>query len=103
MKKLRDGIIYITMKISCRGRDRGYNLTNRMIGEVARVVGFGHDNGNSLSYLPSMLLTSFSDWYRLEVINLQDNPWKCNCHNEWMFKTIVPWIYNKTPELLEGL
>lgn len=44
MKKLRDGNIYITMKISCRGRDRGYNLTNRMMGEVARVVGFGHDN-----------------------------------------------------------
>ena len=59
-------------------------------------------SGNRLSYLPSMLLTSFSDWYRLEVINLQDNPWKCNCHNEWMFKTIVPWIYNNTPQLLES-
>jgi len=59
-------------------------------------------SGNKLSHLPSMMLTSFSDWFKLSDINLQNNPWECDCHNEWIFKKLVPWIHNVSLDLLKN-
>ena len=35
-------------------------------------------------------------------INLQNNPWECDCHNEWIFKKLVPWIHNVSLDLLKS-
>eukprot|EP00088_Acartia_fossae_P025315 TRINITY_DN26133_c0_g1_i9.p1 TRINITY_DN26133_c0_g1~~TRINITY_DN26133_c0_g1_i9.p1 ORF type:complete len:539 (-),score=59.19 TRINITY_DN26133_c0_g1_i9:83-1699(-) len=58
---------------------------------------------NGLPYLPSTLLHSFSDWKTIQVINLQGNPWMCDCHNEFLIYDLVPMIYNNTPALTQNI
>ncbi|XP_033223197.1 carboxypeptidase N subunit 2-like [Belonocnema kinseyi] len=36
-------------------------------------------------------------------IDLQGNPFKCNCSLQWMLNDLVPWIYSLRPELLNNL
>jgi len=58
---------------------------------------------NNLRYLPSMLLPTFNNWNDIEVLDIQGNPWWCDCHNEWMITTLVKNIQAKTPELTPGI
>ncbi|XP_023347242.1 toll-like receptor 7 [Eurytemora carolleeae] len=58
---------------------------------------------NHLNYLPNMLLPDFTDWKKIEIINIQGNPWVCDCHNEWMLSTLTPMIHEKNPDLTENL
>lgn len=36
-------------------------------------------------------------------VDLQGNPFKCNCSLQWMLNDLVPWIYSLNPELLNNL
>jgi len=60
-------------------------------------------SGNQLRYLPSMLLHDFADWKEIDVIDIQNNPWWCDCHNEWLLNTLVPQIHQKTPQLAQNI
>lgn len=42
---------------------------------------------NKLGYLHTHLL---SRWDRLEVLDLQNNPWVCDCQNQWILSDLVP-------------
>ena len=37
------------------------------------------------------------------MLDIQGNPWWCDCHNEWMVTTLVRIIQAKTPELTPGI
>ena len=37
------------------------------------------------------------------MLDIQDNPWWCDCHNEWMISTLFKVIQAKTPELTPGI
>jgi len=56
-----------------------------------------------LRYLPRELLPDASNWSQLDVIDLQKNPWACDCHNEWMADTLIRQIRRATPELADGV
>merc|ERR1711936_1250172 len=58
---------------------------------------------NRLRYLPSMLLPTFSNWKEIKVLDIQGNPWWCDCHNEWMISTLVKLIYATTPHLTPNI
>jgi len=60
-------------------------------------------SNNHLRYLPSMLLNDFQDWKNIDVINIQGNPWWCDCHNEWLITTLVPIIMQQTPQLTQNI
>ncbi|XP_031826457.1 uncharacterized protein LOC143174143 isoform X2 [Nomia melanderi] len=59
-------------------------------------------SNNQISYIAQKLAvrnTSFST-YRL---NLQGNPFKCNCSLQWMLSDVVPKLYSTHPDLLVNL
>ncbi|TRY67416.1 hypothetical protein TCAL_04382 [Tigriopus californicus] len=62
-----------------------------------------HLNGNGLKYLPTGLVPSFNNWHDLETIDLEDNPWACNCHNEWMFTALIDVIKRVSPTLVANI
>ena len=39
----------------------------------------------------------------MQVLDIQGNPWWCDCHNEWMTSTLVKMIQSKTPDLTPGI
>lgn len=50
---------------------------------------------NKLGYLDSHLLTH---WDKLEALELQNNPWICDCENQWIVSDLVPtMVKNKLP------
>lgn len=56
-------------------------------------------NNNSLRYLDSHLL---SRWDDLQKINVQNNPWVCDCENQWIIHTLVPLISRTDSKLLKS-
>nr|CAD7435120.1 unnamed protein product [Timema monikensis] len=42
-------------------------------------------------------------WDKLEILDIQVNPWMCDCENQWMVSTLVKVIENKTPDLARGI
>ena len=42
---------------------------------------------NKLGYLNSHLL---AHWDKLEVLDLQNNPWICDCWNQWIVSDLIP-------------
>nr|CAD7407336.1 unnamed protein product [Timema poppensis] len=43
-------------------------------------------NNNELEYLDSHLVAR---WDKLEILDIQVNPWMCDCENQWMVSTLV--------------
>ncbi|KZC04840.1 Carboxypeptidase N subunit 2 [Dufourea novaeangliae] len=59
-------------------------------------------SNNQLSYIAQKLVlrnTSFT----MYKVNLQGNPFKCNCSLQWMLDTMVPKLYSTYPNLLDEL
>jgi len=64
-------------------------------------------SNNRFTHLPSKLFNT--NVYNKNVsnlkylINLQGNPFICNCSLQWMLNEIVPKLYIMNPSLLEDL
>ncbi|XP_065200926.1 leucine-rich repeat neuronal protein 1-like isoform X2 [Planococcus citri] len=56
-------------------------------------------NNNALRYIESHLV---SRWESLKVIDLQQNPWMCDCENQWLVSTLTPIIQKTSPEMLNS-
>lgn len=54
-------------------------------------------NNNALRYIESHLI---SRWESLEVIDLQGNPWMCDCENQWLVSTLTPIIDRISPKMM---
>uniref|UniRef100_A0A1B6C1M7 LRRCT domain-containing protein n=1 Tax=Clastoptera arizonana TaxID=38151 RepID=A0A1B6C1M7_9HEMI len=44
-------------------------------------------NNNKLGYLDSQLLMQ---WERVMYLNIQNNPWICDCNNQWLVSDLIP-------------
>ena len=44
-------------------------------------------------------MPDYSNWDDLAWIDLQDNPWACDCHNQWLLTRLMQQIKDRTPEL----
>jgi len=44
-----------------------------------------------------------ASWSELSSVNLQGNPWRCECNLQWMLDELLPDLYRWTPELLDDL
>jgi hypothetical protein len=42
-------------------------------------------------------------WKKLAVVDVQNNPWRCNCDLVWFINELVPLLEDKTPDLVVGL
>ena len=38
----------------------------------------------------------------MKYLDLQDNPWQCDCHNQWIMSYLIPAINSTSPQLLGG-
>lgn len=56
-------------------------------------------NNNSLHSIDKHLI---GRWDHLTIIDLQNNPWMCDCENQWLVSTLTPMIEAKQPELLKN-
>lgn len=59
-------------------------------------------SNNSFSYISQKLVMS-NNTFVIKDINLQGNPFKCNCSLQWMLNYLVPNLYSRRAELLEDL
>merc|ERR1712136_257291 len=58
-----------------------------------------HLRGNNLSSLPPTLLP----WADLDVIDIEENPFICDCRAGWLIRDLLPIITDRTPELTQSL
>ncbi|XP_039276007.1 toll-like receptor 8 [Nilaparvata lugens] len=56
-------------------------------------------SGNQLTTLPEHAV----DWDRMRKINLQKNPWHCNCEMQKLLNRVVTILYHTEQEMLEEL
>ncbi|XP_046384076.1 phospholipase A2 inhibitor beta-like isoform X2 [Ischnura elegans] len=54
---------------------------------------------NSLEYITP----DFIPWKKINRVNLQGNPWNCNCSLQWMLDKLMPRIYKTDSKLLMDL
>ncbi|KAG8327315.1 hypothetical protein J6590_022738 [Homalodisca vitripennis] len=54
---------------------------------------------NQLRWVPESLLR----WDTLVAVDLQHNPWHCDCALQWMLSTVVPLAYRTDQQLLAEL
>ena len=59
-------------------------------------------SNNNLEYI-SPNITMISGMKLKYGIDLQGNPFNCNCSLQWMLNDFVPWIYSINPELLNNV
>uniref|UniRef100_A0A1Q3FN08 Putative leucine-rich transmembrane protein n=1 Tax=Culex tarsalis TaxID=7177 RepID=A0A1Q3FN08_CULTA len=57
-------------------------------------------HNNNLSTLDGQLLTH---WSEMEVVDIRQNPWQCDCDNQWLVETLVPVIEKTTPNTLNNI
>ncbi|XP_046662575.1 leucine-rich repeat neuronal protein 1-like isoform X2 [Homalodisca vitripennis] len=59
-------------------------------------------NNNNLGFLDFELL---GHWDRLDTVDIQNNPWVCECHNQWLVSTLVPMMekLNSTQHMVAGI
>ena len=58
---------------------------------------------NRLEYLPQQLLPDFTNWGQLTALDIQGNPWQCDCHNEWMMTVLLKQIEERNPEMTDNI
>lgn len=79
---------------------------------------------NSLRYIPKQLVRAmqrlstqsilfvpfdshqvpdFPNWNDIQRLDLQANPWACDCHNEWILTYLIQQIMDRSPELSGNL
>lgn len=56
-------------------------------------------SNNKLHWLPEELL----DWKTMVGVDLQGNPWQCDCSLQWMVDNLIPTVYKSDQSLLEDL
>lgn len=56
-------------------------------------------SNNKLRWLPEKLL----DWATMVGVDLQGNPWHCECSLQWMVDSLIPTVYKNDQSLLEEL
>ncbi|CAL4064555.1 unnamed protein product [Meganyctiphanes norvegica] len=52
-----------------------------------------HINSNSLSTISKEMLP----WSSLKVVDLQNNPWNCDCNLEWLATELMPYLERTNP------
>ncbi|XP_038109180.1 leucine-rich repeat neuronal protein 1 [Culex quinquefasciatus] len=57
-------------------------------------------HNNNLSTLDAQLLTH---WAEMELVDIRQNPWNCDCDNQWLVETLVPVIEKTTPNTLNNI
>lgn len=50
-------------------------------------------HNNNLRVLDAHLLAR---WDTVHVLELETNPWQCDCENQWLLDTVVPLLVNRT-------
>ncbi|KAG7211504.1 hypothetical protein KM043_010773 [Ampulex compressa] len=60
-------------------------------------------SNNHITQVSSQLISDDDNLSERFLINLQGNPFECNCSLQWMLDDIVPWLYHTDPTLLENL
>lgn len=53
-------------------------------------------HNTNISNLDSHLI---GRWDEMEVVDIRNNPWSCNCDNQWLVDTLLPKMKDRTPEL----
>lgn len=53
-----------------------------------------HIQDNKLSSLEENMLP----WRELKVVDIQNNPWNCDCHLKWVAQELIPVLETKNPE-----
>lgn len=59
-------------------------------------------SNNQLSYVAKELVVRNNN-SMIYSVNLQKNPFKCNCTLQWMLSDLVPQLYSIQPHLLDDL
>lgn len=57
-----------------------------------------HFRGNNVSSIPSTLLP----WSDLDLIDIEENPFICDCRAGWLIRDLLPIITDMTPELTQS-
>jgi len=58
-----------------------------------------HFRGNNVSSIPSTLLP----WQDLDLIDIEENPFICDCRAGWLIRDLLPIITDITPELTQSI
>lgn len=46
----------------------------------------------------STLAENMLPWLDLTLVDLQNNPWNCDCHLKWVAETLIPDLEKKNPQ-----
>lgn len=57
-------------------------------------------HNNNLSSLDSSLLARWDD---MEVVDIRQNPWICDCDNQWVIETLLPIVEKTTPKIMNNI
>jgi hypothetical protein len=58
-----------------------------------------HLQSNGLHTLPARL----APWNDLNVVNVQNNPWRCDCDMNWFISDLMPVLAKTNPDLVLAL
>ncbi|KAK2709596.1 hypothetical protein QYM36_013311 [Artemia franciscana] len=58
-----------------------------------------HLRANALEHLSQYMLP----WEKLNIVDIEENPWRCDCHLKWMINSLVGQINRNTPDLTLSL
>lgn len=58
-----------------------------------------HLQSNALHTLPAQL----APWKDLDIVDVQDNPWRCDCDMDWFISDLVPFLANTNPDFVLAL
>lgn len=58
-----------------------------------------HLQSNALHTLPAQLAL----WKKLNVVDVQDNLWRCDCNMEWFISDLMPVLANTNPDFVLAL
>jgi hypothetical protein len=42
-------------------------------------------------------------WKDLDIVDVQDNPWRCDCDMDWFISDLVPFLANTNPDFVLAL
>lgn len=58
-----------------------------------------HLQSNALHTLPAQLAV----WKDLDVVDVQNNPWRCDCNMDWFISDLMPVLANTNPDFVLAL